>query len=321
MKSSTRKIYNVASNPYFIIIAGACSIIALALWLYEKYDKDYTKLTNLKIAIVEGSQYFSETGAIVLLFLFSIFLVGFVYSLRVRWENMSLRGMSRIFYEINLLYKEQLQKAFLGSSPISEIRSLVDAESAVLRAVCQRIAKIYTLAIGRPCVVTIKLVRIEGAAIFAQTYVRSEDRSLRDKSGTKYFNLGTGENSSLDTAVLLSGSALPCHYFSADLTKEKNYCNQRQHYDIYYKSVLLVPIRGEDDADQPASSEQDLVGFLCVDTMSTNRLNDSYHLYMLAALSHQMYNFIALMRGRYSITHGANYVNHQGSNGSKRAQA
>lgn len=321
MKNSTKKIYDIASNPYFIIVAGACSIIALAAWLYEKYDKDYTKLTNAKNAVVDASQYFSEPGAIVFLFLITVFLIGFVYSLRVRWENMSLRGMSRIFYEINLLYKEQLQRAFLGNSPISEIRSLVDAESAVLRAVCQRIAKIYTLAIGRPCVVTIKLVRVEGSDFFAQTYVRSEERSLRDKNGTRYFNLGTGENSSLDTAVRPSASALPCHFYSADLTKEKNYCNQRQHYENYYKSVLLVPIRGEGDMDQPAGTEQDLVGFLSVDTMSTNRLNDSYHLYMLSALAHQMYNFIALMRGRYSITHGENYVNHQSSNGHKRAQA
>jgi len=308
MKSSTKRIYDIAQNPLFIIIAGISSIVALAGWLYEKYDPAFTKLANAKLVYAEAINYVTEPGTLILAGLSTIFLLGFVYSIRVRWENMSLRNMSRIFYEINILYKEQLQKAFLGDTPISDIRTLVEAESEVLKAVCQRVARIYTMAIGRPCLVTIKLTRRDNDSSFAQTYVRSEDKCMRDTNGTKSFNLGTGENTGMDIAISLSGSALPPHFFSPDLKREKNYCNQRQHYLQYYKSIILVPIRGEKSAQNP---DWDLVGFLSVDTMSTNRLNDRYHLYMLAALSHQMYNFLSLMRGRYTIKHGANYANQQ----------
>jgi hypothetical protein len=43
------------------------------------------------------------------------------------------------------------------------------------------------------------------------------------------------------------------------------------------------------------------LGFLAVDTMSENRLNNTYQMQMLAAYAHQMYNFMSLMRGKYSL--------------------
>jgi len=50
---------------------------------------------------------------------------------------------------------------------------------------------------------------------------------------------------------------------------------------------------------QPDQS-QDL-GFLCVDTLSRNRLNEGYHVELMSAFADQMYNFLSLMRGRYTV--------------------
>jgi hypothetical protein len=38
--------------------------------------------------------------------------------------------------------------------------------------------------------------------------------------------------------------------------------------------------------------------------MSVNRLKNGYHLFMLAALANQMYNFMSLMRGKYTVVVG-----------------
>lgn len=305
MRGPIKKVYDLANNPWFIIIAGTSSIIALAGWLFEKFDPNFSRLTNAKMALDSAIAYAGEPGTILLVVLSTFFLLGFIYSIRVRWENMSLRKMSQIFYEINLLYKQELQQNFLGDDPTTDPRALLDAERRTLTAVCQRIARIFTMAIGRPCLVTVKLTIRENGEIFAKTYVRSEDQCLRDNNGPGKFTLGTGENSGFDAATRPSADARPSHFFSSDLSKEKNYSNQRQYYIQNYKSVLVVPIRGILPQNAQSKMEADLVGFLTVDTMSTNRLNDRYHLYMLAALSHQMYNFISLMRGRYTVFVGA----------------
>lgn len=47
--------------------------------------------------------------------------------------------------------------------------------------------------------------------------------------------------------------------------------------------------------------KSDNLGFLAIDTPSANRLNNTYHLHLLAAYGHQMYNFMSLMRGKYSL--------------------
>lgn len=305
MRERTKKVYEVANNPWFIIAAGGSSIIALFGWLYDKYEAGEGKVSFLKSSLDAAIAFAGKPGTIVLLLLLFVFSLAFVYSLRVRWENMALRKMSQIFYEINLLYKAELQKNFAGGNPNFDPASLLAAERRTLTAVSQRIGTIFTMAIGRPCLVSIKLVVKDQGQPFAQTYVRSEDQCLRDAIAPKLFALGTGENTCYDAATAPSANGRPPHFFSPNLRGADGYCTQRQHHLRYYKSILVVPIRAATVGDEQAESERDLVGFLSVDTLSTNRLNNRYHLYMLAALAHQMYNFISLMRGRYTVFVGA----------------
>jgi hypothetical protein len=304
MRRTTKRIYDIASNAWFMFVAGATSILAFIGWLYEKAGFELTKAKNLRQAYENAGEFISDPATIGFAVSGFLFFVGIVYSIRVRWENMALRQMSTIFYQINNIYKDELQKDFHKKSPITDPRSLMLAEGRVLQAVSQQIAKIFTLAVGRPCLVTVKLVTKNEAGAYASTHVRSEEMCHRDRNGIKPFAIGTGENTGMDQTLSVSADGKPPHFFSPDLLKEAGYCNQRQHFEHYYRSILVVPIRGDTPNGDTSKTDADLIGFLSVDTMSTNRLNDRYHLYMIAALAHQMYNFMSLMRGRFSVSIG-----------------
>ena len=102
---------------------------------------------------------------------------------------------------------------------------------------------------------------------------------------------------------------MPSHFFSANLKKYEGYLNERQDYLKHYRSTIVVPLHGQNENAAATNNREDLIGYLCVDTKSVNRLNNRHHLYMISALSNQMYDFISLMRGRYELT--ANEVSNE----------
>lgn len=81
----------------------------------------------------------------------------------------------------------------------------------------------------------------------------------------------------------------------------EQYKNQRQEYPRFYRSAIVVPFRGHNKGREGTDQEYDLVGYLCVDTKSVNWLNDGYHLQIMMSLANQMYNFMSLMRGKYTV--------------------
>lgn len=231
----------------------------------------------------------------------------YVYSIRVRTENIALRSISEIFFDINQIYKNKLRENFGGECPVTNPEDLLAEEKLVLSGVCQRIENIYSRVINRNCMVTVKLVTQENDRLYAHTYVRSQDLCDRDNPSRIKYAVQTGENTAFDEALKKRPDHRPPHFFSADLVKDEKegrYSNQRQHFERYYKSAIVVPIRGANKGKEATSSEFDLVGFLCIDTLSVNHLNSGYHLYMLSALASQMYNFISLMRGKYIVVVG-----------------
>ncbi len=274
----------VAASPWFVVASGVASIAAFLWFLYEK------------------SSSTPELGSNVVLSVCIIVLSsGYVYSFRVRTENIALRDIAKVFLTINTIYRDKLHDLFASAHPVTKPQDLVGEEERVLRAVCERIGHgIFARVIGRPCMVTIKLVTQDNGRYYAQTYVRSQELCERDKGEPVKYWLGTNENTAFDEASKRRADR-PSHYYSPDLRKESGYCNQRQHYDRHYRSVLVVPIRGVNTGREGTNDEFDLIGFLCVDTLSTNRLNNGFHLDMLSALASQMYNFISLMRGKYLV--------------------
>lgn len=284
MKPITSKASSIANNPWFMVGAGMASIISFIGYLYDKTTPA------------------PDTVALLWLFITILVLcIGYVYSIKVRSENIALRGLSEVFYEINLIYKNKLYELFGSKDPVTDPTDLLTEEERVLRSVCQRIENIFSRVTNRNCMVTVKLITKEGGRHYAHTYVRGQDLCNRDSPERVQFVVGTGENNGFDKALTKRSDGLPLHFFSPDLQKETDYSNQRQHYLRYYRSTLVVPICGENKGKEGTHEQFDRVGFLCVDTLSTHRLNNGYHLYMLSALANQMYNFMSLMRGKYTV--------------------
>jgi hypothetical protein len=91
----------------------------------------------------------------------SLLVVGYVFSLRVRGENIALRSLSEIFCEINRLYRDKLRESFAKEAPSYDPIDLAAEEKAALQAVCQRIENIFSRVTRRNCMVTVKLLTKE----------------------------------------------------------------------------------------------------------------------------------------------------------------
>lgn len=287
MKEGIRQLDTIASNPWFLVANGFASI-AIFMWFI------YGETTGNP-----------ETVSLVLLVISLIVLsVACIYSIKVRVENIALRSISELFYEINEIYRDKLREMFCSDAPVTAQMDLLAEEELALKAVCERIERIFNRVTHRSCLVTIKLVTIDNEKCYAHTYVRSQQLCQRDSAGRKRYAVGSGENTAFDMALAKRPDGLPSHFYSGDLRKleiKHAYFNERQHYQRYYKSTLVVPIRGRNTHTTISSPEFDLVGFLCIDTLSVNRLNNGFHLYMLSALASQMYNFMSFMRGKYTV--------------------
>lgn len=287
MKVATGKLQAIAGNPWFVTLAGIASIISFIWFMFEKLSNQPYILSSIFLFIS-------------LIILFS----AYIYSIKVRTENIALREIAGVFNKINHIYRDTLRDMFSSEEPTTDPGDLLVEERNTLLSVCQRASYIFSRVIGHECMVTIKLLTEENNKKFAQTYVRSLEKCERDKQTKIKYEVGTGENTAFDRAVIQRTDDRPSHYYSGDLTKENGYSNQRQHFKRFYRSTIVVPIRGKNKGKEGTHDEYDMVGYLCVDTKSLNRLKNDYHLQMLSSLAGQMYNFMSLMRGKYTVMVG-----------------
>ena len=240
------------------------------------------------LSMTAGRRALNEFEIAAATLVLGLILLAFIYSINIRVENIILRKIAEDFYEINRIYRSKLMLSLSADRTVSSHEARLKEEAATLRAVAQRISRIFTRVTGRHCVTTIKLVTEQNDNYFVRTYVRSEDLSLRDLSEHPNYELNSKKNTAFSAACRPRSDGLPRHFFSNDLRFAANYNDQRQHFLRYYRSILTVPIQGLGLDDSSESSESDIIGFLTVDTMSVNRLNNNYHAFMLAALASQI---------------------------------
>ena len=285
MTEISSKIKAIASNPWAVIIANIASTVSF-LWLV--YDKTIAKSPSLTSVVI------SFTAVI-------FFMAVSLYSARIRSQNIAYQMSLRRFHKINHYYRDTLCSLFFGDDPETDIDKLVPFEAQTMKAVCQQIKEIFDDIIGKPCMVTVKLIAQDSSGKFCSTYVRSEDICERDNEEPTKYELGRWVNTAFDTALQNRTAGECACFFSGDLIKERNYNNQRQHWDRYYRSAIVVPIRARRTGSDGRPEFPDDIGFLCVDTLSQNRLNKKYYVHLLAAFADQMYNFMSLMRGKYNV--------------------
>jgi hypothetical protein len=216
-----------------------------------------------------------------------------------------LKGFRRSAHElhsINHVYRDAITRQFsLQESSKEKIESSIElqnlllVERAILSVICLKITNIYSNLIRHKCTVTVKLMADKNQKKVCFTWARSEHQIERDRRPEDGYDLeeNTGFKKALEDVP-----GRPSHFFSADLIKDfhkGNYHNTRGGWQHFYKSTIVVPIRHKSESEP---QKADVVGFLCLDTNSRNRLNDGYHVELLAAFADQMYNFINIMRRR-----------------------
>jgi len=227
MNLPAKVAHQVARSSVLTALATISSIVSLAIFLYQSYISQSTSLSATLFFVV----------------LVSVFIAFCLYSLRIREENRSLQDIAENFREINGIYRDKLYKLFFGDNPVQDQQTLVVEERATISAVCQRIAQIYFKIIGKECVVTVKVLTKNNNRLYATTYARSVSNSERDKTMPQQFEVGTGQNTTFDQALMPNTVGKISHFYSGDLKKHQNYNNQRQEYWRQYQSAIVVPIR------------------------------------------------------------------------------
>jgi hypothetical protein len=284
MTFATSEIRELAENPWLVFFGAVASITSIIFTLYDKTDSLNANIISIIYVLIS----------------LVIFVGGCYYSLLVREEVNSWRDLTYNLHRINHIYRDILSKNF--SSGAEQIKKkLVKDEMDTMKSICQNIMTIYSGLIKKKCVVTIKFINKDGnGRSYCETYVRSEDNCPRDNETPRIFEVGTGHNTAFDRALQPRSSKKCSYFYSPDLTIERAYSNERQHYSDHYRSVVVVPIRFYGERPVFVLNNDDL-GFLCVDTASTYRLNEGAHVELLAAFADQLYNFASLMRGKYRV--------------------
>jgi len=282
MTTVSRWVNDTAESKWFVFVSGLASVVSFYFDLRHEFQSPPFNI-------------FLATSV-------TAFGVAALYSIRVREKVLSHQRCTRFIHDINHEYRNILNETFgvalQNSEPIDPI--LVTREREIIETVCNRIALIYAGLTSRPCIVTVKVITKENGSSFCHTYARSEPKCRRDRDGgPDVYAIGHGENTAFEVALNSDPSGIS-HFFGGDLPKMKKqnrYRNQRDNFEKYYKSTIVVPIRSQSCQQREANNR----GFLCVDTLSTHCLNDGYHVELLAAFADQMYNFFSLMRGTYRL--------------------
>jgi hypothetical protein len=266
-----------------LVIAGTA-----AIWTVRRYLGD--------------SPSASEAGWTV----FAICLLAEVFGLGVYLisrDRQRLKRSAYDFHDINHIYRDALSGVLSIYAPTKpDSREILLVEQNTLNRICVKIAHLFTSLTGKKCVVTVKLLANEGDTAFCFTWARSHVDILRSASGIEKFRVGVGENTGFDEAMKLRDSETS-YFFSPDLrtlSRRGRYRNARSGWANCYLSTIVVPIRQVIRTGDPP--EVHVFGFLCVDTMSPNRLNGTYHVQFLAGFADQMYNFLSIMRRTYLLT-------------------
>jgi len=295
MNAPNRSAHKIAENPWVVIIFGFASLASFVWFLYDKLSANPSVLSTLIFV-----------GVLI------IFLGAFLYSFHIRQEISALRDMAKHIHRINHNYRDILKSTFSEQPTESNKLDIVGIEENTIKSVCQRIEKIFSRLIRKDCLVTVKLITKEAdESRYCTTYARSEMQCERDDNGPFKFKIGAGDNLAFDTALCSNPEGIS-RFFSSDLMKDlkrRKYTNQRQHFDRFYKSAIVVPIRYL--CDKPTRHSDD-IGFLSVDTFSRNRFNDDFHVELLASFADQMYNFFCLLRGKYKIGYSDKKHNERG---------
>jgi hypothetical protein len=173
-----------------------------------------------------------------------------------------------------------------------------------LRDALQFLAESFSLVTDNSCRTSIKVITSSGhgdSIPDAQVYTlcRSNDSERNDRQRFDRIS----ENS--DFRDILKDNA--AYFFSNNLPKQLSSGYQNSHWDsriiseekFEYRSTIVWPIaRARDTTAQPHEPWEEVIGFLCVDTLAIDAFNETYDVPIGAAFAQTLY--LALRRFRES---------------------
>lgn len=233
--------------------------------------------------------------SIVSVILFTVF----IYQM---WRDThAIRNSYYKIHEINHSYRDALARSVFHphdgfAHTADHVLAHANREVDTLSTVVQKISLIYRELTGAPCMVAVKVCDKRDNAEVCFAIARSERETGRDQTGEAKFSLDPNKNTAFAEARKPHKSGAS-HFHSPDLialAESNKYHNEREDWRRFYKSCIVVPIRYNRQTATPECRE---IGFLSVDTRARHRLNDTFHVQLLAAFADQMYNYINLSRG------------------------
>jgi hypothetical protein len=208
-------------------------------------------------------------------------------------ENKRLKACVHELHQVNHLYRDAISNRFFDAGITENLNDgqLVEQEKAVLNHVCTKISGIFKFLTNRKCFVAVYLIRNTKTQTVCSIYAYSEYEASRFQKPPETFSIGP-ENTRFWEANV---RRLCCMNFfhSPDLTKQPDYNDQTQHFAEKYKSCIVVPIRYFPNRE---GAKPDDLGYLVVDTLARDRLNNGFHVQYLASFADQMYNFQNIWR-------------------------
>lgn len=286
---------------YVFIAAGAVWLVPLGIYFVRwiKYRRMLGKLVLKQTISTSLQDFFGSDGARNSICNVGIRLDKLGPDLVKIFEAMQCIGpkaeerlfaVTRGIHDINESYRNHMMShREKGFDDLADRRPF-------LEQLCARAAKIFSEAWQiSNVVVTVKRTLKDKAGeqqMSVFTFARSCVCEQRDGDGK--MNYAIEKNTAFGTASTKAQNGRYC-YFSNDLRKEKNYRNERrdrgEKWEELYLSTIVVPIQC---LAAQTGARDELMGFLTVDSLQTEAFNETGHLYLLAALADQLFNYFWL---------------------------
>lgn len=200
-----------------------------------------------------------------------------------------LFALARGFHDINEAYRDHMAENKDGSFDDANIRK------PFLEQLCSRLAKIFQEAWHiDDAVVSIKRAfKDDNGPRPKRVFTYARSRACPERDGVGKMNYALDHNTAFQTAATRAHNSR-FYFHSNDLRKHENYRNEREtkgdDWTRYYLSTIVVPIQ----CKAGTTEERELIGFLTIDSSRTGVFNTESHLYVMAAVADQLFNYFRI---------------------------
>ena len=299
-----RHVDKITKHAAFAIFATLLSLTADIIAVAVLLGLDPTKQVERYRWTIFLITALSITGIIIVLIVSAI--------VRVYLENKALRRTFAKIHSIQHFYRDKMCDLSHGKM---QQETLLSEEHNVLTQICRELADIFWDLIGRECHACTTLVSKSPNGDTHETFVWASSQLHHISIAGRPQELVIEENTRFSEALKSRPGKEPQHYYCPDLCAlpKGDYKDSFVGWEHHYRSCIVVPIRVRTHAELPQriaetgglkgsetrkppmyTPPDEVVGFQKIETLFTHRLNDTYHVEIVAAVADLMASFMAL---------------------------